>query len=34
MMDRRGNDPALLRADLRVLDHINRFLGGHRIALD
>lgn len=34
IMDRRGNDPALLRADLRVLDQINRFLGGHRIALD
>jgi SAM-dependent methyltransferase len=31
MMDRRGNDPALLRADLRVLESINRFLGGHRI---
>jgi SAM-dependent methyltransferase len=34
IMDRRGNDPALLRADLRVLENINRFLGGHRIALD
>jgi SAM-dependent methyltransferase len=33
IMDRRGNDAALLRADLRVLDYINRFLGGHRIAL-
>jgi 2-polyprenyl-3-methyl-5-hydroxy-6-metoxy-1,4-benzoquinol methylase len=33
IMDRRGNDPALLRADLRVLNHINRFLGGNRIAL-
>ena len=31
MMDRRGNDPALLRADLRVLETINRHLGGHRI---
>jgi len=31
MMDRRGNDPALLRADLRVLEAINRHLGGHRI---
>ena len=33
IMDRRGNDPALLRADLHVLENINRFLGGHRIAL-
>jgi SAM-dependent methyltransferase len=33
IMDRRGNDAALLRADLRVLENINRFLGGHRIAL-
>ncbi|HVM60219.1 MAG TPA: methyltransferase domain-containing protein [Verrucomicrobiae bacterium] len=33
IMDRRGNDPALLRADLRVLENINRFLGGHRIPL-
>jgi len=33
MMDRRGNDPALLRADLHVLGNFNRFLGGHRIAL-
>lgn len=33
MMDRRGNDPALLRADLHVLEKINRFLGGHRIPL-
>lgn len=32
-MDRRGNDPDLLRADLSVLEHINRFLGGQRIAL-
>ena len=31
MMDRRGNDPALLRADLRVLEAINRYLGGHRV---
>jgi len=31
MMDRRGNDPSLLRADLRVLETINRFLGGYRI---
>ena len=30
-MDRRGNDPALLRADLRLLETINRLLGGHRI---
>lgn len=30
-MDRPGNDPVLLRADLRVLENINRFLGGHRI---
>ncbi len=34
VMDRLGNDATLLRADLRVLDYINRFLGGHRIALD
>lgn len=33
IMDRRGNDPALLRADLHVLENINRYLGGHRIAL-
>lgn len=33
IMDRRGNDPKLLRADLRVLEGINRFLGGHCIAL-
>ncbi len=31
IMDRRGNDPLLLRADLRVLETINRLLGGHRI---
>jgi SAM-dependent methyltransferase len=30
-MDRPGNDPTLLRADLHVLENINRFLGGHRI---
>ena len=33
IMDRRGNDPELLRADLHVLESINRFLGGHRLAL-
>jgi SAM-dependent methyltransferase len=33
MMDRPGNDAALLRADLCVLEKINRFLGGHRIPL-
>jgi len=33
IMDRRGNDPALLRADLRVLANINRQLGGHQIPL-
>jgi SAM-dependent methyltransferase len=33
MMDRPGHDPALLRADLDVLETINRFLGGHRIPL-
>jgi len=33
MMDRRGNDAELLRADLDVLEKINRFLGGHRIVL-
>ena len=33
IMDRPGNDPGLLRADLHVLEGINRFLGGHRIAL-
>ena len=31
MMDRRGHDPDLLRADLDVLETINRYLGGHRI---
>src|ERR1700691_2872327 len=34
IMDRPGNDVALLRADLHVLESINRFLGGRRIALD
>jgi len=33
IMDRPGNEPTLLRADLRVLEGINRFLGGHRIPL-
>jgi 2-polyprenyl-3-methyl-5-hydroxy-6-metoxy-1,4-benzoquinol methylase len=33
MMDRRGNNAALLRADLHVLENFNRFLGGHRIVL-
>ena len=33
IMDRRGNDPELMRADLHVLESINRFLGGRRIAL-
>jgi SAM-dependent methyltransferase len=33
IMDRPGNDPGLLRADLHVLEGINRFLGGRRIAL-
>jgi SAM-dependent methyltransferase len=33
IMDRTGNDPGLLRADLHVLEGINRFLGGRRIAL-
>ena len=33
MMDRRGNDAELLRADLDVLEKFNRFLGGHRIVL-
>jgi SAM-dependent methyltransferase len=33
IMDRRGNEPGLLRADLRVLEDINRFLGGYRIPL-
>lgn len=34
MMDRPGNDPALLRADLDVLETINRRLGGYRIPLN
>ena len=33
IMDRPGNEPSLLRADLRVLEEINRLLGGHRIPL-
>jgi len=33
MMDRPGQDFRLLREDLHVLETINRFLGGHRIAL-
>lgn len=33
MMDRPGQDPVLLREDLRVLEQINRRLGGHRIPL-
>jgi SAM-dependent methyltransferase len=33
IMDRPGNEPKLLRADLRVLEDINRFLGGYRIPL-
>lgn len=32
-MDRPGQDPLLLRADLAVLERINRHLGGHSIAL-
>lgn len=32
-MDRPGQDPVLLREDLRVLEQINRRLGGHRIPL-
>ena len=31
LMDRPGNDTALLRADLRVLEKINQRLGGYRI---
>jgi 2-polyprenyl-3-methyl-5-hydroxy-6-metoxy-1,4-benzoquinol methylase len=31
MMDRLGNDPSLLRADLTVLERLNRHLGGHTI---
>jgi SAM-dependent methyltransferase len=33
IMDRPGNEPNLLRADLRVLEDINRLLGGYRIPL-
>ena len=33
IMDRPGNEPKLLRADLRVLKDINRLLGGYRIPL-
>lgn len=33
IMDRPGNDADLLRADLSVLERINRFLGGQRIAV-
>jgi SAM-dependent methyltransferase len=33
IMDRPGNEEKLLRADLRVLEDINRFLGGYRIPL-
>jgi len=33
IMDRRGNEPTLLRADLRVLEDVNRYLGGYRIPL-
>jgi SAM-dependent methyltransferase len=33
IMDRPGNEPKLLRADLGVLEDINRFLGGYRIPL-
>jgi SAM-dependent methyltransferase len=33
IMDRPRNDVALLRADLQVLESINRFLGGHEAAL-
>jgi SAM-dependent methyltransferase len=33
IMDRPNNDPALLRADLGVLEKINRYLGGRRVAL-
>jgi SAM-dependent methyltransferase len=33
IMDRPGNDAALLRADLHVLESINRFLGGRRIVV-
>ncbi len=33
IMDRPGNEPKLLRADLRVLEDINRLLGGYHIPL-
>ncbi len=33
IMDRPGNEPKLLRADLGVLEDINRLLGGYRIPL-
>ena len=33
MMDRPGQEITLLRADLTVLEQINRWLGGHRIPL-
>src|SRR6266404_1671555 len=33
IMDRPGNEPSLLRADLRVLEDVNRYLGGYRIPL-
>jgi ubiquinone/menaquinone biosynthesis C-methylase UbiE len=33
IMDRPGQDPDLLREDLDVLEKINAWLGGHRIAL-
>ena len=33
IMDRPGNEPTLLRADLRVLEDVNRYLGGYRIPL-
>jgi SAM-dependent methyltransferase len=33
IMDRPGNEPKLLRADLCVLEDINRLLGGYRIPL-
>jgi len=33
IMDRPGNEPTLLRADLRVLEDVNRCLGGYRIPL-
>ncbi len=33
IMDRPGNEPKLLRADLHVLEEVNRLLGGYRIPL-